>query len=88
MTRNQLISWQAAYGFKQDLTSPKSYLQHETPNKKYMVIREPITAVFHLLLLLLLLLLPQCLGATSGSFYSRVSFPGAAPREAVSRGQI
>lgn len=55
MTREQLISWQAAYGLKQDLMSPESYLQHETPNKNCMVIREPRTAVFHLLLLLLLL---------------------------------
>lgn len=66
MTRKQLRSWQAAYNLKQDLMSLKSYLQHEAPNKKDMVIREPITAVFHLLLLLLLLL-PQCLEATSSA---------------------
>lgn len=67
--------------------SPKSYLQHETPSKNYLVIRELITAVFHLLLLLLLQL-PQCLGATSGIFHISILFPGAAPREAVPRGQI
>lgn len=70
MSREQLISRQAAYGLEQDFMSLKSYLQHKPPNKKCMVIRELITAVFHLLLLLLLLLLlPPCLGATSGSFY-------------------
>lgn len=87
-TKKQLISWQAAYGLEQDLMSPESYLEYETPNKKYVVIREPIAAVFHVLLLLLLLfLLPQCLEATSGCFHKRVLFPGVAPREAVSQGQ-
>lgn len=66
MTRKQLRSWQAAYNLKEDLMSLKSYLQHETPNTKDMVIREHNPAVFRLLLLLLLLL-PQCLEATSST---------------------
>lgn len=28
------MCWQAAYGWKQDHTPPKSYLNHETPSKK------------------------------------------------------
>lgn len=33
MTKKQLISWQAAYGLEQDLMSPESYLEYETPTK-------------------------------------------------------